>query len=106
MIILKIIGIIFAVLIVLIALILMLRVRLLLSFDLKNAFSFTEMKKLCIVNECLEYSDKDECSAVDFVSCLSVEETKKYFTVPSSKELNELEKSNDKLIDEILGETP
>lgn len=34
------------------------------------------------------------------------EEAKKYFTVPSSKELNELEKSNDKLIDEILGETP
>jgi len=51
-----------------------------LNFEfLKNAFSFTEMKKLCIVNECLEYSGKDECSAVDFVSCLSVEETKKYF---------------------------
>jgi len=40
MIILKIIGIIFAVLIVIIALISMLRIRLLLSFDLKNAFSF------------------------------------------------------------------
>lgn len=34
------------------------------------------------------------------------EDAKKYFTLPTDKELNELEKANDKLINDILGENP